>query len=365
MASEREQAGAVPAPVGGDLPPFESVLIFGMGMMGASLALALRQHPGFRGRVAGVVRSEKSARLIRDRDLAHEVYRLEGDSPAPDGVVPDGAADAAPDGAVPAPDGAVPALKDWPAGLPEPDNFDLIVLGLPVGGAVAMLDRIRAFRGIVTDMSSTGAVARRAEAFGDLRFVGAHPMCGSEDSGPGAAVHGLFKNRLCLLLDRRLRAEPAASATLPPGYGEDLEKIEALWRALGMQTFRVDADRHDEIVGYLSHGPHLIAGALTRWARGSQTVSAALERSPLPITGGGFKDMARIAGSNPEMWYEILHTNRGPVVAGLRAFQEQLGSLIDRLERGAGDQAERDFWLEWFRAARRDRNFLCGYEEDR
>lgn len=327
-------------PAAGEGIPFESVLIFGMGMMGASLALALRDHPVFAGRVSGVVRSEKSAALIREQGLADEVFRVDTRAAA---STESGGRDG------------------WPAGLPDPSAFDLVVLGLPVGAAVEMLPTIEKFTGVITDMSSTGAVARRAEDFADLRFVGAHPMCGSEDTGPGAARAGLFQDRLCLILDRTLRA--GAGSAPPPTYDSDRDQVERLWRAVGMQTFRVDADRHDEIVGYLSHGPHVISGLLTNWARGSATVADALSRSPLPITGGGFKDMARIAGSNPEMWYEILDTNRGPVAGSLREFSAQLESLIDKLEAGAGDDADRDFWYEWFNTARKDRDFLCGYDE--
>ncbi len=315
--------------------PFQSVLIFGMGMMGASLAKALRELPAFRGKVSGVVRSEKSATAIRSLDLADEVFRVDESAHA----------------------------ADWPAGLPAPDTFDLIVLGMPIRGAQAMLGRLARYRGLVTDMSSTGAVARHAEQFAGLRFVGSHPMCGSADSGPAAAVRGLFQNRLCLILDRTLR-ESAAPVAPPPTYAADLNHIEQLWRALGMYVFRVDADRHDRIVAYLSHGPHLISGLLARWAGSVPTVTEAIRSSPIPITGGGFKDMARIAGSNPEMWIDILATNRAPVVGALRSFRDDLDTLILRLENGAGDATEAAEWLGWFRAARRDRNFLCGYDEE-
>ena len=208
-------------------------------------------------------------------------------------------------------------------------------------------------------MSSTGAVARHARGLPDMRFVGSHPMCGSEKKGPTAFVADLFQGRLCMIMDV---PPEGADARIAERFATDRDRVEALWRAVGMQVFRVDPDRHDEIVAYLSHGPHLIAGLLTIWARDSETVVDSMERSPLRISGGGFKSMARIAGSNPEMWYDIVDTNRASILDGMRRFANQLEDLISLLENGKGDEADREAWHAWLNRARDDRDFLVGGE---
>ncbi|MEQ9364815.1 MAG: prephenate dehydrogenase/arogenate dehydrogenase family protein, partial [Leptospirales bacterium] len=230
----------------------------------------------------------------------------------------------------------------------ELSAYDLIVLGTPVKSVQRLAALIPGdYAGIVTDMSSTRREVQAAfAARPDLRFVGSHPMCGSENRGPSAARPDLFLNRLCILTPLE-RGDEALTA-----------RVRDLWALLGMQTFVLSGPHHDEVLSYLSHGPHLLAGLLTLWAR-NESVNSAIAGAPMPITGGGFKDMARIAGSNPEMWTDILVSNRDFLAAGLKDFQRQLGDLIQKVESGeAGD------WLEWFDRARAARNLLCGYPSE-
>ena len=300
--------------------PFRSVLIYGMGMMGASLALAMRASGLFNGKITGVVRSEKSAQFIEKHGMADRV--------------------------IVAPELSVIKSQDL-------SEIDLIILGLPVKSTVELFDYIPSYKGLITDMSSTRrevheAAARRT----DLRFVGSHPMCGSEDAGPSAARADVYHNRLCLI------TEPGAKE------GQDLssdgKKIMAFWRSVGMKTYMMDPNVHDTVIAYLSHAPHLISGLIVNWASGSDPVEDSTKRSPIPITGGGFRDMVRIAGSNPEMWTDILETNRDHVVESLKDFSSKLDDLIAKAESG-----DREWWLEWFSSSRKMRNFLCGYPEDR
>lgn len=294
--------------------PFSSVLIHGMGMMGASLSLALREAAGFKGKITGAVRSEKSAAFIRAHNLADDV--LIGD------------------------DAALAAAGKG--------NFDLVVLGLPVRSVVETIGRFPPYRGLITDMSSTRlAVEEAATARPDLRFKGAHPMCGSENAGPSAAKPELYRDRLCIL-------------THLPGAGEsdDDKAIAQFWQAAGMRTFRMEASDHDHILAYLSHAPHFLSGILALWAYEDKHVASAIERAPMPITGGGFRDMARIAGSNPEMWEDILFTNRTAIGSSLREFRSHLDKMIENVESGNAD------WKSWFQSARRARNRLCGYPEE-
>ncbi len=294
--------------------PFSSILIYGMGMMGASLALALREAARFQGRITGAVRSEKSAAFIRAHKLADDV--LVGDEEALGGVAK--------------------------------GSFDLVILGLPVRRVLETLRQFPSYGGLITDMSSTRlAVEDAASARPDLRFRGAHPMCGSENAGPSAAKPELYRDRLCIL-------------THLPGAVEsdDDRAVSAFWRAVGMRTFRMEAADHDHVLAFLSHAPHFLSGILALWAEKDPRVASAIDHAPMPVTGGGFRDMARIAGSNPEMWEDILVTNRAPVADALRDFRGELDEVIQNIESGSVDLKS------WFQSARRARNRLCGYPEE-
>lgn len=298
--------------------PHQSILIYGMGMMGASLGLALKRLPAFHGSVTGVVRSEKSARFIEEHSLADHVKIVANQD----------------------------EIKSFPF-----SSYDLTVIGLPVYSTISLLDLIPLNADtLITDMSSTREdVFAAAEKRKDLRFVGSHPMCGSEDAGPSAAVADLYHQRLCIIF---------------PGQGKakkgDRDQVRDFWSLLGMNTMDMDAKEHDQVLSYLSHAPHIISGLLTLWADRASVVKDATGRAPMPITGGGFRDMARIAGSNPEMWTDILMTNQSNLAQSMREYKKDLESIIEKIEAG-----DREWWMQWFYDARKARNHLSGYPEDR
>jgi len=290
---------------------FSSILIYGMGMMGASIGLALKSLPSFQGKIHGVVRSQKSARIIEDQKIA---------------------------------DLAVTDAKEL-----DLASYDLIVLGMQVQSIAALVPSLPETKSLITDISSTRRVVHNEFAKRpDLRFIGSHPMCGSEDAGPQAARPELFKKRLCILFD-----SPSAGT-------DDLDRLDAFWKSLGMLTYRMQPDDHDAALAYLSHAPHMISGALALWALKNPSVAKSLLDSPMPITGGGFKDMARIAGSNPEMWSDILETNLENIAGALEKYSEDIALTAKMIRTG-----NRETWVQWFREARKARNKLSGYEEDR
>lgn len=285
-----------------------------MGMMGASLALALRRSSQFEGRVLGAVRSQKSADYIRSTDLCDEVH-----------VVSNG--------------------KDARARFDSLPESSLIVIGVPVASAVSLLGDLRGIRHLVTDMSSTRAEVEKASA--GVRFVGSHPICGSEDTGPQAARPGLFETRLCIITPS------------PDSRSEDVQAVSDFWKDLGMNVMSMTASEHDRILAYLSHAPHVISGLMAHWGM-SDAVEEAVRKSPVPLTGGGFRDMVRIAGSNPEMWLDIIRTNRREVIGSLETFQKYLTDTIELLK---GDDEQT--MMQWLRSARLKRNRLCGYPDDK
>ncbi|MBE7438344.1 MAG: prephenate dehydrogenase [Spirochaetales bacterium] len=276
---------------------FPEVLIYGMGMMGASLAHALRQQGCS---VDGVVRTQTSQKEIERLNLARQV------------------------------------LLSPQITLEQFDDYDLIVLCIPIAQELELLARLKG-RVLITNISSTAAAARQYYN-SPLRFVASHPMCGSDLSGPQAFVPDLYAGKLCFIIDGANQAE-------------DQEKISAFWQSIGMKTFAIGAADHDSMLAYVSHGPHILSSLLVHWARPALRYA---EGSPLGVTGGGFKDMARIAGSNPEMWASIIESNKEELRRALLDFEQSLHEVLTHLDDGP------EFWIDFQKKARLARDELYG-----
>lgn len=216
---------------------------------------------------------------------------------------------------------------------------DIVVLGTPVQAAVEVAQKILPAMkpgAILTDVGSVKApFVRAVEAMdlGEVRFVGGHPIAGTEDSGVEASFPELFENHRTILTPTD-RSDAAAVAVL-----------KKLWEGVGARVDLVAPEVHDRILSDISHLPHLVAYAL---------VNAALEGEGLPYAAGGFRDFTRIASSNPEMWREICLDNREALLASLGAFEGRLAELRLRIEKGDGAALEaafrkakegRDGWL--------------------
>lgn len=298
------------------------VCIYGMGLMGTSLAYSLKNHAKFKGKISGIVRSEKSQKWIKDYHLADEVY-LSTDSLVKPNVM----------------------------------DSDLLIIGLPVLDTIDLIHQLVDWKydGLVTDMCSTRYVLeeqiRSLEKIYPLRFIGAHPMCGSEVSGPEGFVKDLYVNKLCIIIDR-LKEED-----LQDRNKNDLEKVIAFWKEIGMHIFLLDAHIHDYIVSYLSHAPHILSSILaTIIGRKDVIIKKNLE-STVPILGGGLKDMIRIAGSNPKMWYDIIETNKKNILSALKDYQEELNHIIDVLSNNNDIKA---FWFDWQNQSKKYRDSIYG-----
>ncbi|MCB1175206.1 MAG: prephenate dehydrogenase/arogenate dehydrogenase family protein [Leptospiraceae bacterium] len=295
--------------------PYQRILIYGMGMMGSSLASAV-QRTWPETWIESVVRSESSAAFIKEFRLANAVQ-----------VHTD-----------------VRAIQDF-----DLQSFDLVVLGIPPAKIIEMVPHLPITQTLITDMSST---RRQVHAAFDQRpaihFIGSHPMCGSEKQGPQAAQADLFHDKLCLLIEN-----PSSAATTV-----DLQLLRRFWSGLGMLLYTMSSGMHDEVLAYLSHAPHLISSLLTLWAGSNQHVASASKLSPIPISGGGFKSMSRIAGSNPEMWNDVLQTNRDHILGSLQEFHSQLGRLIQLIQ----DPESGHDWQSWFQKSRQERDQLCNWD---
>lgn len=206
------------------------------------------------------------------------------------------------------------------------DEADLVVLCAPMSALQTHLVRISAARdrlargAIVTDVGSTKRVVCAAgfecfpeEGEGAPRFIGGHPMAGSEKSGIEAADPLLFQSALWVL---------CPPPDLPAGQDEPLK---ALVHALGARLAILLPELHDAAVARISHAPQLVSSALSAWAGGD----AALSDASLALAAGGFRDMTRLALSRWEVWRDIVATNPGPVASALSEMSDRLRVLAD------------------------------------
>lgn len=207
-------------------------------------------------------------------------------------------------------------------------DSDLVIVCVPVGklGPVAaeIAPHLKA-GAIVSDVGSVkGPVSREmAEHLPKtIHFVPAHPVAGTEDSGPDSGFAELFINRWCIL------------TPLPNADPTAVEKLAALWRTIGANVETMTPDHHDLVLAVTSHLPHLIAYTIVGTADELENVT---EAEVLKFSAGGFRDFTRIAASDPTMWRDIFLANKEAVLEMLGTFQEDLSKLTRAIRRGDGD----------------------------
>jgi len=278
------------------------LVVIGVGLIGGSFARALRQS-GQIGRVTGVGRS--AANLERARELG--------------------------------------IIDHWTHDIGEAvADADLVLVAVPMGGYEQVFKELAKSlpaSALITDAGSTKQhpieVANRLLP-DPSRFVPAHPIAGTEQSGAEASFAELFKGKLCILTPSDITAPDA------------LKTVEQLWRATGSRTLCMDAASHDNFLASVSHLPHLAAFALVK-AVSNQT--DADDNDPFRFAAGGFRDFTRIASSSPEMWRDIALANKNALAEKIDAFQAELSALKGALEKGDGDAL-----LEAFAAAKQARD---------
>ncbi len=213
----------------------------------------------------------------------------------------------------------VGAIDQAASSIPEAiDGADLVILCTPVGLFESFLSEIApalAKGTIVTDVGSTKrSIVRAANRFlgRKHRFVGSHPMAGSEKRGVEFARADLFRNALCLLTpEKRTDAEALA-------------EVAAFWKLLGMRTTQLSPDKHDRILATISHLPHLAAAVLV----------AMQDPAAMNLAGKGFLDTTRIASGDGALWRDILLDNRDSMLAGIGKMEKLLKQARGWLKNG-------------------------------
>jgi cyclohexadieny/prephenate dehydrogenase / 3-phosphoshikimate 1-carboxyvinyltransferase len=265
-------------------PLFERVAIIGLGLIGGSLAAAMRA----RGLAKSIVAGSRSERTLERGKLL--------------GLIDDGSTDLA------------DAVK----------GADLVFLAVPVSSMADTMARMAPGLGksvIITDGGSVkGKVitaAKQSIPQHISRFVPGHPIAGKEKSGVDAADAGLYEKHRVILTPISA-TDPAASA-----------RIRALWTAVGAEVLSMDPDEHDRVLAETSHLPHLLAFSLVD--------TLARQGDSLDIfryAAGGFRDFTRIASSDPLMWHDIFRENRDSVLQAVDLFQAGLARFREAVEQG-------------------------------
>jgi len=266
---------------------FNKVLIFGVGLIGASFARGLKAAHAVDD-VVGFGRTPKSLKVAYDLGIIDEV-----------GINP----------------GA------------DVREADLILVATPVGQMPEIFQRIAPYLGdqtIVTDAGSTKAdvVEAARVAFGQRirQFVPGHPIAGAETSGAEASRADLYQGRKVVL------------TPLLENSVEDIEKVKRAWELCGADVRVLDADTHDRVFAAVSHLPHLLAYALV-----DEFAKRGNADQLFDYAAAGFRDFTRIAGSNPEMWRDISLANRMSLIVELDRYNAALMRLRQALVNSDGD----------------------------
>ena len=206
---------------------------------------------------------------------------------------------------------------------------DLVIVCVPVGACGAVAAEIAPHlkdRAIVSDVGSVkGSVIKSMLEHlpSHARFVPAHPVAGTENSGPAAGFASLFVNRWCIL-------------TPPDGSdAEAVARLRALWEGMGANVEIMSADHHDLVLAVTSHLPHLIAYNIVGTADDLQSVT---QSEVIKFSAGGFRDFTRIAASDPTMWRDVFLHNKEAVLEVLARFNEDLSALARAIRWGEGDK---------------------------
>jgi cyclohexadieny/prephenate dehydrogenase len=269
-------------------PVIDRLALIGVGLIGGSIARAAREYGAARTIVA-TARSQATRKRVVELGIADQVVETNAE-----------------------------AVKD----------ADLVIVCIPVGASGPVAAEIAAHLkpgAIVSDVGSVkGAVLKDMAPHipAGAHLIPAHPVAGTENSGPDSGFPELFVNRWCILT---------------PPEGTDaaaVAKLKAFWTALGANVETMTAEHHDLVLAITSHLPHLIAYTIVGTAEEFSTVSRS---EVLKFSAGGFRDFTRIAASDPTMWRDVFLHNKDAVLEMLAQFSEDLAKLTRAMRRGDGD----------------------------
>ncbi|MFD3189989.1 prephenate/arogenate dehydrogenase family protein [Sedimentitalea sp. HM32M-2] len=269
-------------------PVYDRVALIGLGLIASSMFWGIRRG-GLAREVTGYARSQATRDTARRIGLCDRVC-----------------------------DSAAEAVED----------ADLVVLCVPVGAMEQVARDIAPRLKPGATVSDVGSVKRAViQAVGphlpdNVHFVPAHPLAGTEHSGPESGFAELFDDRWCLLV-------PVAGTSEAP-----IARLRALWNGLGSHVDVMDADHHDLVLAVTSHAPHLIAYTMVGVADDLRRVT---DSEVIKYSAAGFRDFTRIAASDPTMWRDVFLNNKDATLEILGRFTEELFALQRAIRTGDGD----------------------------
>ncbi|MGV6802281.1 MAG: prephenate/arogenate dehydrogenase family protein [bacterium] len=261
------------------LVSFEKIAVLGIGLIGSSLALAIKE--------------KKLTTDLSGFDLSPAIQKEARDL------------------------SLLPVADSLEAAVAQ---AELIIIATPPGAIPSIIQQISQLElgeTIIMDVGSVkGVVVKAAESLpAHLHFIPAHPVAGTEQSGPSAGFAHLFEGRWSILTPLE-KAETR--------YQAAVEKVEAFWQAVGAQVTKMSAQHHDLALAVTSHLPHLIAYTLVGAAHDVENVTQA---EVVKYSAGGFRDFTRIAASDPVMWRDVFLNNKEAVIEVLGRFSEELALM--------------------------------------
>ncbi|WP_069301542.1 prephenate/arogenate dehydrogenase family protein [Neptunicoccus sediminis] len=268
---------------------YNKVALIGLGLIAGSMARAMRRA-GLAGQIVGHARSAETRATALDIGLVDDVF-----------------------------DTAAEAVQ----------GADLVVLCVPVGVMGAVAQEIAPHLAQDATVSDVGSVKKaiidavQPHMPDHVHFIPAHPLAGTEHSGPHAGFADLFKNRWCLF------------TPLPDTDPAYVERLQKLWSLMGANVEQMDAEHHDLVLAVTSHTPHLIAYTMVGVADDLQRVA---NKEVIDFSAAGFRDFTRIAASDPTMWRDVFLNNKEATLEILGRFTEELFDLQRAIRRGDGEQ---------------------------
>lgn len=266
-----------------DKPLINKLAIIGVGLMGGSLAMILKEK-GEVGEVIGIGRGLENLQKAKELGIIDKYTQ---------------------------------SLKEGLA------DADVIVVAIPVGSIVNVIQRGQQYMkdgAVITDVGSVkGDIVRDVDMIldGRLSFIGGHPIAGTEKSGADSAFPELYQGSRCILTPSLFSDESA------------LETMKKMWELTGARVVVMDVEAHDKILAAISHLPHIVAYALVNTVDGIKDFNESI----LKYSAGGFKDFTRIASSSPEMWKDICLMNKVAIMELIDSYITELGNIKSMIEK--------------------------------
>lgn len=267
-----------------------TLCVIGTGLIGGSLCLALKQQH-YCGQIIGAGRSEQTLQSAQQLNIIDR-YSLS---------IADGAAQA-----------------------------DMIFVATPLGAMQSVFEQIKPVlkdTAIVTDAGSAKQKVQQIaeQVFADAaeRFVAGHPIAGTENSGPKAALAELYQQRRVILTPAKNTLQTA------------IDQVTAMWQAVGANVETMDAAHHDKVLAATSHLPHALAYALVDCLQSMDDIDEIFR-----FAAGGFRDISRIASSDPVMWRDTFLHNREQILEMLQRYKSELDLIYNALQASDGETLE-------------------------